>query len=202
MQGEMDGKGVLTRPDGMRYEGHFVHGKREGQGILVTSDGSRYDGTWKDDKPTDPNLIVRKYYALQGHATGSHISHDEVTRIPVPIDKSYAQLTDAEKRLVKSDYEPMGQDDEPPYPLHGLRTILETTEKLQKRLKVNGALALAVNVNAYGKPVSVEVLRSPDAQMAKLVATVLMLQTYKPAICSGVPCEMQFPFRMIFYVGH
>jgi D-mannonate dehydratase len=26
----------------------------------------------------------------------------------------------------------MAEDDEPPYPLHGLRTILETSEKLQK----------------------------------------------------------------------
>jgi hypothetical protein len=67
---------------------------------------------------------------------------------------------------------------------------------------VSGALTLAVNVNAAGKAVSVEVLRSPDMQMAKLVATVLMLQAYKPAICKGSPCEMQYPFRMNFTVGH
>ena len=201
MQSELNGKGILTDPDGTRYEGYFVHGKREGQGTQVFSDGSRYDGAWKNDKPADPKLIVRKYYSIQEHVTGSHILRDEVSRIPVPIDKSYAQLTAAEKRRVKSEYEPMAEDDEPPYPLHGLRTILETTEKLQKKLQVSGALTLAVNVNTTGKAVSVEVLRSPDMQMAKLVATVLMLQAYKPAICKGSPCEMQYPFRMNFYVG-
>lgn len=202
VQGELNGKGILTGPDGARYEGYFVHGIREGQGTQVFSDGSRYDGAWENDKPTNPKLIVRKFYAIQEHVTGSHILRDEVSRIPVPIDKSYAQLTVAEKRRVKSAYEPMAEDDEPPYPLHGLRTILETTEKLQNRLLVSGALTLAVNVNPSGKAVSVEVLRSPDIQMAKAVATILMLQAYKPAICKGSPCDMQYPFRMDFHVGH
>lgn len=123
VQGELNGKGILTRPDGTRYEGYFVHGKREGQGTQVFSDGSRYDGAWKNDEPTDPKLIVRKFYAIQEQVTGSHILRNEVSRIPVPIDKSYAQLTAAEKRRVKSLYELMAESDEPPYPLHGLRTI-------------------------------------------------------------------------------
>jgi hypothetical protein len=82
-----------------------------------------------------------------------------------------------------------------------LRPILEACEKLQNKLLVRGKLTLAVNVNAAGNPVSVEVLRSPDMTMAKAMAAVLMLQKYKPAICKGSPCSMQFPFRMDFHDG-
>jgi hypothetical protein len=39
----------------------------------------------------------------------------------------------------------------------------------------------------------------PDADDAIWgVAAVLMLQKYKPTLCGGSPCTMQFPFRMGF----
>src|SRR5271165_5773483 len=99
------GKGVLTDADGARYDGDWVDNKREGKGTQTFADGSRYEGQWKDNKPVDPSLIVRKPYSIKEEVTGSHIARDQVSAVPVPIDKTYAELTAEEKRRVKALYE-------------------------------------------------------------------------------------------------
>jgi hypothetical protein len=53
-------------------------------------------------------------------------------------------------------------------------------------------------VDATGKAQSAEILESPDKDLGKAMAEVLLLQKYKPAVCKGVPCEMTYPFRMYF----
>ena len=55
-----------------------------------------------------------------------------------------------------------------------------------------------VEIDSQGKPVSVSVYQSPDPKMTQVVGTILMLQSYKPALCNGEPCSMQFPFRINF----
>jgi len=194
--GKRSGKGVFTDADGARYDGDWVDNRRDGKGAQTFSDGSKYEGAWKDDKPVDPSSIVRKTYSIKQDVTGSHIARNVVSEVPVPIDKTYAELTAEEKRRVKALYESMAEDDEPPYPSRGLRPILEASEKLQRKLLVQGAMSLAVTVNAAGEATAVEVLRSPDSEMTKQMATVLMLVKYKPALCKGTPCKMQYPFRM------
>jgi len=201
VDGKWSGKGVFTTIHGARYEGQWIDNKREGSGTQVFADGRRYEGEWKNDSPTHPESIVRKTYSVKEEALGSSILRDAVSGVSVPVDKTYAELTADEKWRVKSQYEPMAVGDEPPYPLHGLHTILETCAKLQQQLRVRGALTLAVTVNAAGDPIAVESLRSPDPEMAKKVAMVLMLVKYKPAVCKGSPCQMQYPFRMNFTVN-
>jgi Gram-negative bacterial TonB protein C-terminal len=105
-------------------------------------------------------------------------------------------LTADERQRVKSQYEAMAESDEPPYPLHGLHKIVEASVALQKKRSPRGQLVLAVTVNAAGDAISVEVLKSPDSETARAMAAVLMLEKYKPAVCKGVPCKMQFPFRI------
>jgi hypothetical protein len=129
---------------------------------------------------------------------GSAIKRDAVKNVAVPIDKTFAQLTPQEKLLVKAPYGPMGADDEPPYPLYGLRKTFEASIKLAGALRVRGELVLAVNVDRTGQPISVEVYDSPDMEMTKRMAAVLMLDKYKPAVCSGAPCKKQYWFRMNF----
>jgi hypothetical protein len=92
----------------------------------------------------------------------------------------------------------MGVDDEPPYPLHGLRRILESTDQIARSLRPQGGLTLAVTVSPTGHAISVDVLRSPDPKLTERIAAVLMLEKYKPAVCKGAPCQMQYPFRMEF----
>lgn len=60
---------------------------------------------------------------------------------------------------------------------------------------------MAATIDAHGNAIAVEVFKSPDPQMTKAMAGVLMLEKYKPAVCGGSPCQMQFPFRTIFRVN-
>lgn len=41
--------GVVSYPDGGRYEGQFIGTKRDGVGVHVTADGARYAGEWRED---------------------------------------------------------------------------------------------------------------------------------------------------------
>jgi S1-C subfamily serine protease len=41
--------GVVSYPDGARYEGQLIGTKRNGVGVHATADGARYAGEWRDD---------------------------------------------------------------------------------------------------------------------------------------------------------
>jgi TonB family protein len=151
---------------------------------------------------TKPTLSERYSLGPGTPPIGSHILRKDVTNISVPPAKSYAELTDQEKNTVKSVYEPMPDGDEPPYPLHGTIGMIRAISKLQNHLAVEGSLVLAADINENGDATRVEALKSPDPEMTKLVATILMLQKYKPAICGGVPCTMQYPIRVDFSIAH
>jgi hypothetical protein len=202
VDGMWSGKGTFTSSSGERYSGDWINNKREGKGDELWGDGSRYVGAFVDDKPVDPKRITRQPYSVKETVTGSLVPKPVVTGIEVPIDKSYAQLTPEERRRVKSLYESMADGDEPPYPLHGPRQILEAAERLQKALQVTGKLTLAVTVDSKGEPISVQSILSPDKQMTKIMAEVLLLQKYSPASCKGVPCQMQYPLRIDFAIRY
>jgi len=80
----------------------------------------------------------------------------------------------------------------------GVFEILEAAERLQKAMLVTGKLTLAVTVNSKGEPINVQSILSPDKQMTKIMAEVLLLQKYSPGSCKGVPCQMQYPLRIDF----
>jgi hypothetical protein len=195
------GRAIKTWPDGTRYEGELVAGARTGKGSQQYPDGSSYEGDWRDDKPLNPEAIKRKTYSLNTAVTGSHIPAPEVRNIQVPAYKTYAQLTPEEKSRVKNYYEKMPENDEPPYPLYGLEPILRIFEKFQRALLIQGELYLAVTVDSHGMATAVDVYKSPDARMTKALAAALMFEKYKPAVCGGTPCQMQFPFKMKFGVS-
>lgn len=131
-------------------------------------------------------------------STGTNIKRAIVMGGIVPYDKRYAELTPEQQAAVKALYEQLGPNDEPPFPVDGLAPIYKAVAAAQQKLQVTGGLTMAVQVDPQGDATSVEVLRSPDPRMVQFVAAVLMLQKYKPALCNGSPCTMQFPFRMEF----
>jgi len=137
-------------------------------------------------------------YSLKEEGTGSHILWKTVRNISVPPDKPYSELTPEEKQRIKSLYEPMAEEDEPPYPEHGLGPIIKAVAKAQDRLMVRGRMILAVSVSSSGEATSVEVYESPDDHMTQIMGRVLLLTKYKPAVCHGVPCKMQYPFCFDF----
>ena len=46
--GEPDGQGVMTWPDGKRYEGEFREGEPIGEHVLTEPDGARFKAVWRD----------------------------------------------------------------------------------------------------------------------------------------------------------
>ena len=153
------------------------------QGVSAqTTDDGRPRYSLKEDQP----------------GIGTNIKRDIVSGSVVPLDKTYAQLSRQERDYVRSQYEHMGPNDEPPFPLNGLQPIYKVIAAGQQKLLVTGSMTLVVDINSQGEATSVSVLESSDPEMAKFAASVLMLQRYKPALCNGAPCTMQFPFRIAF----
>src|SRR5436853_4068221 len=118
---------------------------------------------------------------------GTSIRRERV-RGDVPFDKRYSELSPAEKRLFKSQYEGMKESDEPPFPAAGLGPLYRKISVLQDRLRLKGALDMDVEVDAEGNARSVKVFKSPSSEATQVAAGVLMLEKYKPAICDGKPC--------------
>jgi hypothetical protein len=113
----------------------------------------------------------------------------------IPLDKTYDQLTTEEQNTLKENYENMPAGDEPPFPLSGLMPIYKAIGRAHEdlRLKYKGKLVMYVLVDSEGNPKSVSVETSPFPSITQATAYVLMLQKFKPAVCSGKPCSMQFP---------
>jgi hypothetical protein len=133
--------------------------------------------------------------------TGSHIKRAMASSTSLPIDKRYDQLTPEQQQTLASQYEAMGEGDEPPFPRDGLRPILRALSEAQRHLLVSGELKLVVQVNAEGRATGVSRVGPPiDDQMTSLAAKVLMLTPFKPARCKGTPCAQDYPFSIEFQV--
>ena len=63
-----------------------------------------------------------------------------------------------------------------------------------------GDLYLVAEVDANGEAQSVTAYGSPDPDMTKFAASALLLQKFKPALCTGTPCAQKFPFSLGFAV--
>jgi len=143
-------------------------------------------------------------FELKQENTGSHLPRNVLTGVSVPINRRYSELTDEQKDIVKSRYEAMRPTDEPPYPIDGLTPLFKAVNQLQRKVLAQGELVIFIDVDAKGNAVSASVIKplALDPDMTLAVAQVLMLTKYKPAICSGQPCAMGYPFRVTFSVEH
>lgn len=127
--------------------------------------------------------------------TGSNIRRNAVTG-SIPFDKRYDELTPEQQELFRSQYQRLGPRDEPPFPANGLATVYKAISVAQNFMQVQGNLSLFVEISSKGEPLAVSVFESPDPQIARAVASILMLEKYKPALCDGTPCQMGFPVRL------
>ena len=151
-----------------------------------------WSGTVRAEEPLPPPA----YRLKQDQAsTGTNIRSTLVSGSPIPLNRRYAEMTAEERRLVKSQYEPMA-DDEPPCPVNGLGPVYADVQKVVQKLQGVGPMSFAVDVNSDGEATAVTVMLAADPQLTRTVASVLMLTKYKPAICAGRPCAMACPFRI------
>lgn len=134
--------------------------------------------------------------------TGTLLRRDSVLPFSIPINRTYAQLSADDRAKLHDWWEGIREGDEPPFPEAGLKPILDAMRKAQARLLVNGELFLIAKVDAHGDVVSVDALGSPSAEMTQFAASVMFLTKFKPAVCSGRPCRMDFPLRYKFEVTH
>ena len=143
--------------------------------------------------------VAADRYALREDMapTGTNIVRAAVTW-PVPINRTYDDLTSEQKNLVRGDYVQLGARDEPPYPLEGMTPILRDLAKVSAQDFDSGLLHLAVRVDANGHPLGVAVLASPNRNMEQAMGLALLDATYKPAKCDGKPCEGDFSFKYRF----
>ena len=82
---------------------------------------------------------------------GSFIRREAVRGSKIPINRNYSELTDAERNIVNSWYEHVGASDEPPFPIAGLKPILDALRRAQEKLLVTGELFLIAKVNSNGE---------------------------------------------------
>ena len=128
---------------------------------------------------------------------GSSIKRPIVITGTIPLDEKYAGLTPEQKNALKALYEKMGDNDEPPFPVRGLRPLYAALGVAHEQLELayRGPLTLYVAVDSQGNPGAMEVVESPDQQVSQAAANILASQKFKPAVCNGTPCSMRFVFH-------
>ena len=127
--------------------------------------------------------------------TGSHLSTPEGTS-PLPLDATWHDLTPKQQAQVRSQYEPMADGDEPPYPLRGTGAMVRPLAQAQQKIEEEGMLVLFIDVNAKGEATKVEVIKTPSERIARVAAEIAMATKFKPAVCHGQPCAMGYPWRV------
>lgn len=132
--------------------------------------------------------------------TGTSIRKNVTWGSSIPINRTYAQLTAAQKRLVHSRYERIDEGDEPPFPAEGLKPILYSIWRGQSQYLAKGNLTLVATVDSTGKVEKVDAYEVPDPDLTKYAASVLLLTKFKPAVCKGTVCRMQFPLSFVLNV--
>jgi hypothetical protein len=95
-------------------------------------------------------------------------------------------------------YENMGPNDEPPYPARGYGKLMRSIVSAGTSMQLEGPVDMGVVIGADGRANQVKVYQSPDAKTTTVIANVLMLEKYKPALCDGKPCIQEFPFAIQF----
>jgi hypothetical protein len=136
-------------------------------------------------------------YRLKDDAppTGSHIAETRAYANRYPLDRPYSRFTPEEKARLRAEYESMPEEDEPPFPEQGFRPIIEQIARMIPLLRVEGYIHINVTVDKDGKATKFDLMKYPSNESARSVAYLLSQAKYKPAVCSGQPCEMQLPFR-------
>lgn len=132
--------------------------------------------------------------------TGTILKRDLPWRSKIPLNRTYDEMTPGQKAAFRALYETLAEEDEPPFPLNGHKPIFNAIKKGWTQLQPRGELNFAVTVGPDGKAIDVHdfggVRGVNAAEMSSYVTTVLMDTKYKPALCKGEPCTMQFPFKL------
>jgi Gram-negative bacterial TonB protein C-terminal len=141
-----------------------------------------------------PEYSIRDDYP----SVGTNIKRRRVTSPSIPINRRYHELTPEQQAIVRSNYEVIAAGDDPPFPAEGLRPLYKALGEGQRQLLVAGKLVVVATVDSQGDVQTVKVLSSPDKSLTQFVAKVLVATKFKPAVCGGKPCRMDYLLAVNF----
>jgi len=138
-----------------------------------------------------------EYKAIEADAsTGTRIRRQEIGRSSIAMNLEYSDLSPGDRQTLHTWWEHIPAGDEPPFPRGGLRTYFEPLRVVAERLQVEGELFVVGTVGPDGRVQRAEVFAAPSKEFAEIAAKGLVLTKFKPALCGGVACTMDFPFRV------
>ncbi len=127
----------------------------------------------------------------QAAGTAAH-----TTKLGVPLNLRWEQLNDAQKAVVRGWYVDMPADDEPPYPRAGLRPVIEAVWRGQQRMLDTGDLLVVATVDGRGEVQEARAFGTLNKELVDYISRVVMQTRFKPAVCGGAPCRMDFPLNV------
>jgi len=145
--------------------------------------------------------LAQQSYSLKETIVGTMLPQP-ILNSRVPFDRSWGQLTAEQRGLIAADYDSLPAGDEPPYPARGLAHFANYLARYADKREPVGLLVATVGVGPDGKPRDVTVYRTPDPGLVPLVVSMLSSEDYKPAVCHGSPCAMDYLLRVEFPDRH
>lgn len=225
VDGLREGRGIVMGKDGTRYEGDFKAGLYHGTGSIVYRSKARYDGQFeasrfhgkgkavyiggqvyegefKQGVAVDQAAPVKQddsSYSLP-ERSASAIKDARFSSHAIPMDKSYGEMTKPQQQAVRDQYPLLHETDEPPYPVRGLKYSLERIAAFRSAELVpsGGPLDIRAQIDAKGNATAFYVISTPDPKLSNFVASVLRKEKFKPGVCAGKPCTMEFRYVMNF----
>ena len=101
-----------------------------------------------------PPLLAYKTPALNYKedtpATGTHIRRDALRDSWLPLNQTYAELSEEYKARLRAVYSSMAADDEPPFPVRGLGPSIVQLREVHRRIGGGGEMKLILSVDAEG----------------------------------------------------
>jgi hypothetical protein len=164
--------------------------------LVVLLHAAGAEGTHAQEAPATPNYSVKQPEAR----TGTNIRQTIVV-FNLPLNKTYQELSFEQQAIVRESYVAMHPLDEPPFPVAGLGPFFTVLQKGATTLRAEGDLVLHVAVGSGGRPTAAKVVKAPSQEFGEFAASAALLTGFKPALCKGQPCAMEFPVRLSFSRG-
>jgi hypothetical protein len=134
-------------------------------------------------------------YKEETAGTGTRIRRETLLESWLPLNQTYAQMSSEYQRKLRGVYANMPDDDEPPFPLRGLGPSIEQLRKVHSLIGGLGEMKLILSVDEQGNVGDVSVYSASNERMAYYGAILLSKEKFKPGLCHGVPCAMEFMYR-------
>jgi hypothetical protein len=141
--------------------------------------------------------LPRKQYEIRVEETGTRLGRPAI-RSSLPLNRRYGELDEADRAALRADYEGMPAGDEPPYPAEGLMPVFVAIKAGMEKQGPLGTMTLVADVDSTGKVRHVDSFGKVDPDFARFASRVLVATPFKPGVCAGRPCNMQYLLRMEF----